>query len=48
MELEKYRVYSEMARGIRKAPLVFKNANVFYWNYIMYFLWMMRQMYSLP
>lgn len=30
MELEKYRVYSEMARGIRKAPLVFKNANVFY------------------
>lgn len=30
MELEKYRIYSEMARGIRKAPLVFKNANVFY------------------
>ncbi len=30
MELEKYRVYSEMARGIRKAPLVFKNASVFY------------------
>lgn len=30
MELEKYRTYSEMARGIKKAPLVFKNANVFY------------------
>ena len=30
MELEKYRIYSEMARGIKKAPLVFKNANVFY------------------
>lgn len=30
MELEKYRVYSEMARGIQKAPLVLKNANVFY------------------
>ena len=29
MELEKYRIYSEMARGIRKADLVFKNANVF-------------------
>ena len=30
MELEKYRIYSEIARGIRKAPLVLKNANVFY------------------
>lgn len=30
MELEKYRIYSEMARGMRKAPLVFKNASVFY------------------
>lgn len=30
MELEKYRLYSEIARGIRRAPLVLKNANVFY------------------
>ena len=30
MELEQYRIYSEMARGIRKAPLVLKNANIFY------------------
>ena len=30
MELERYRRYSEMARGIRRAPLVFKNANVFF------------------
>lgn len=30
MELEKYRIYSEMARGIRRAPLVLKNAEVFY------------------
>lgn len=29
MELEQYRIYSEMARGIRKAPLVLKNANIF-------------------
>lgn len=29
MELEKYRIYSEIARGIRKPFLVFKNANVF-------------------
>ena len=29
MELERYRIYSEIARGIRKPFLVFKNANVF-------------------
>lgn len=29
MELEKYRLYSEAARGIRKAPLVFRGARVF-------------------
>ena len=29
MELEKYRVHSKMARGLKNAPLVFKNANVF-------------------
>lgn len=29
MELEKYREYSRMARGLSKAGLVFKNANVF-------------------
>lgn len=29
MELEKYREYSKMARGLNKAGLVFKNANVF-------------------
>lgn len=29
MELEKYREYSKMARGITKAEIVFKNANVF-------------------
>ena len=28
-ELERYRIYSEIARGIRKPFLVFKNANVF-------------------
>ena len=28
MELERYRIYSEIARGIRKPFLVFKNANV--------------------
>lgn len=30
MELEKYRVLSRMARGMEKAELVFKNANVFF------------------
>ena len=29
MDLERYRVYSEIARGIRRPFLVFKNANVF-------------------
>ena len=29
MQLEKYRIHSEMARGIRKAELVLKNGNVF-------------------
>lgn len=29
MELDKYRLYSEMARGLIKAEFVFKNANVF-------------------
>lgn len=29
MELEKYRIHSKMARGTKKAQLVFKNANVF-------------------
>ena len=30
MELEKYRTLSRMARGLEKAELVFKNANVFF------------------
>ena len=29
MELDKYCVHSKMARGLMKAQLVFKNANVF-------------------
>lgn len=29
MELENYRKYSKMARGLEKADLVFKNAQVF-------------------
>ena len=29
MELEMYRRYSQMARGIEKAELVFKNGRVF-------------------
>ena len=29
MELEQYRIYSEMARGIRKAPLVLKKCEYF-------------------
>lgn len=29
MQLEKYRIHSEMARGIKKAELVLKNGNVF-------------------
>ncbi|HIZ22836.1 MAG TPA: adenine deaminase [Candidatus Blautia faecigallinarum] len=30
MELERYRILSRMARGLEKAELVFKNANVFF------------------
>lgn len=29
MQLEKYRIHSEMSRGLKKAELVFKNAHVF-------------------